>query len=70
MVCYNEDSAQCAIFNHMPGASQKKIVLKVRPHTTVSQLYNDIRNQMDAGNFEICVETGKESEEVISEEQL
>lgn len=65
MVCYDEGIAYCIIFNMMPGASTKKITLKVRPSNKVSTLFNDIKNQMQVENFDISLQTSDEEEEVI-----
>lgn len=64
MVCYEEGSAQCVVHNTMPGATTKRIILMVRPSYKVSQLFHDIRNQMQVENFDVSLQTQKEEEEV------
>lgn len=64
MVCYEEGSAQCVVHNTMPGATTKRITLMVRPSYKVSQLFDDIRNQMQVENFDVSLQTHKEEEEV------
>lgn len=65
MVCYEEGSAQCIISNMMPGATKKRLTLLVRPSYKVSQLFSDIKCQLDVDNFDISLQTSKEEEEVI-----
>lgn len=64
MVCGDEGSVQCIISNLMPGATVKKITLMVRPSNTVSQLFSDIKTQLEVDNFEIVMQTSKDGEEV------
>lgn len=64
MVCCEEGSAQCVVHNTMPGATTKRITLMVRPSYKVSQLFHDIRNQMQVENFDVSLQTHKEEEEV------
>lgn len=64
MVCHEEGSAQCVVLNTMPGATTRRITLMVRPSYKVSQLFNDIRNQMQVDNFDVSFQTSKEEEEV------
>lgn len=59
-----ERSTLCIILNLMPGATEKKITLMVRPSNTVPQLFGDIRRQLNVDNFEIVMQTTKDGDEV------
>lgn len=64
MVCCDEGSVQCIIFNLMPDATQKKLTLLVRPSYTVSRLFEDIKQQLDVDNFDILMQPARNSAEV------
>lgn len=53
MVSFDGRAIMCTICNPLPNASKKKITLMVRASYTVSQLFSDIKTQMDVDNFEV-----------------
>lgn len=63
MVCHDEGSTQCIVLNMM-HSGPKRITLMIRPSNKVSQLIDDIKNQMQVDNFDISVQLAKHQEEV------
>lgn len=70
MVCSDEGSTQCIIVNLMPDAKIKKLTLLVRPSYTVKKLFEDIQRQFDVINFNILIQTSKNSEEIRITESM